>query len=117
MSNIFTGSVDGGVFVDAVNGQKYRVAAGQAATGTCLMVRPERLGVAPVGTLVPAGSDAVEGTVTDCVYLGSDRSVHVQTTGGDQLIARTPVPRHDDGIRTGARVTVQWQVEDARVLS
>jgi putative spermidine/putrescine transport system ATP-binding protein len=117
VSNIFTGSVDGAAFVDARNAQKYRLPAGQLAAGSALMVRPERLTVLPLHQAPVPAYDAVEGTVVDCVYQGSDRSVHVLTEGGDRLVARTAVPRGDDGIRTGVRVHVCWDVEDARVLA
>lgn len=117
VSNIFTGSVEGSMFVDSVNVQKYRLRGEHDAAGTSLLVRPERLRVSIPEFATPDSCDRVEATVTDCVYLGSDRSVHVRTAGGDQLVARTSVPRADDGIFPGADVTVYWEIEDARVLS
>ncbi len=118
VSNLFSGSVQGGAFVDTVNARQYRLPDRFDAAGGLLMVRPERLGVTALGAAAPPTScDVVEGTVIDCVYLGSDRSVHVRTDGGDELVSRTPVPRAPDGIATGARVNAFWEVRDARIFA
>ncbi|MFS3128958.1 ABC transporter ATP-binding protein [Nocardioides sp. Bht2] len=117
VSNIFNGAVAHGRFHDAANNAEYVLLPDSPADGTALMVRPERLSVQPIGLPAPAERNSVEAIVEDCVYLGSDRSVHARTLGGDVLVARTPVPRGDDGIAAGAKVILSWNVEDSRVLA
>jgi len=115
ISNIFAGKREGDLFTDPSNQAVHKVAGG-AADGTVLMVRPERLRVAAGQTTPATHENALPAVVSDCVYLGSDRTVHVRTASGDELVARTEVPRADDGIRPGVAVTLTWNVEDGRVL-
>jgi putative spermidine/putrescine transport system ATP-binding protein len=116
VSNIFTGSVRGSDFVDTASGRSFRIADGVARQGTCLLVRPERLGIAPVGAALPAGQQGVEAIVDDCIYLGSSRTIQARAATGQRLVARTAVPRGADGIVPGARVIAHWDISDSRVL-
>jgi len=56
--------------------------AGRPGTYT---VRPEKIHLVPAGGPIPAGSVAVEGTVRDVVYLGSDTRYHVALDLGGEL--------------------------------
>ncbi len=116
VSNIVTGAREGDVFTDHRNQATFKVAGGPS-DGTALMVRPERLRVS-AGPVAPgAHENALPAIVSDCVYLGSDRTVHVRTASGEEMVARTAVPRSDDGIQPGVAVTLTWDIEDARVLA
>ncbi|WP_293782541.1 ABC transporter ATP-binding protein [uncultured Aeromicrobium sp.] len=115
VSNIFSGECRDGVFDDRVNGARYRIDS--TVSGQALMVRPERLAVQPGTGLSETDVNAVEAVVEDCVYLGSFRTVHARTNGGDLVVARTEVPRGDDGVHPGAKVTLTWKIEDGRVLA
>lgn len=116
VSNIINGHVDGGEFQDPSNKLSYRLPHGVSPDISCFMIRPERLIIAPAAAGVPHGQDAISARVEDSVYMGSDRTVLVRTSGGDVLEARTPVPRDADGIDIGAEVTVSWQLDDIRPL-
>jgi len=73
--------------------------------GRRVSVRPERI------ELNGSGDGA---TVTDVVFVGSFRRIHVETDGGDRLT----VVRPNDGpsVEPGTRVHVRWRDEDAYEL-
>ncbi|MET4431229.1 ABC transporter ATP-binding protein [Mycolicibacterium sp. 624] len=86
-----------------------RLPAGDAADGTGrLVVRPERITVGPSAS---SGSATVDGTVSDVVYLGTDRRI-VATTAVGELIAR--VPATDSTPAPGEPVTLSWAPDGAR---
>ena len=116
ISNIFPGAVQGDRFVDELNKCSHRLTGQQGITGSSLLIRPERLRVT-ANPQVPETADKLAAVVEDTIYLGSIRTVQARTDAGQLLIARTDVPREDDGIFVGARVTVQWEVGDAHVLA
>ncbi|WP_340538137.1 ABC transporter ATP-binding protein [Nocardioides sp. GXZ039] len=116
VSNIFNGSRNGDVFTDQGNSATHKVSVGDPQ-GTALMVRPERLRVTAGQVTPQAHENALPAVVRDCVYLGSDRNIHVTTASGESLVARTEVPRVSDGIEPGAAVTLTWNIDDGRVLA
>ena len=48
-------------------------------------IRPEKITIAPSGTPAPAGSAAVEGTITSVLYLGANTRFHVALAAGGEL--------------------------------
>lgn len=116
VSNIFTGSVQGRRFVDTTSGASFGLTDSQTGPGTSLLVRPERLEVAPVGSSIPNGHDRIDAIVEDCIYLGSSRTVQARTPQGQRLVARTGVPRDPDGVAPGASVHAHWNIADSRIL-
>jgi putative spermidine/putrescine transport system ATP-binding protein len=78
-----------------------------------LVIRPERLRLQPAGAPVPSGVNAVEGTVTEIIYLGNTlRFVVKAAATGRSFLVRTPVT--DDAardLRAGDGVLVTWPVE------
>jgi putative spermidine/putrescine transport system ATP-binding protein len=116
ISNIINGTRQGDTFADPGNRATHKVADGET-NGTALMVRPERLRVSAGEVSPQPHENALRAVVRDCVYLGSDRTVHVRTASGEEMVARTEVPRADDGISPGATVTLTWDVKDGRVLA
>lgn len=115
-SNVFTGTVRGGSFVDEDSGRSFRLDGAADEGGASLLIRPERLGIALAGDPVPDTMDRVEAIVEDCIYLGSSRTVQLRTDAGRRLVASTEVPRTPDGVAPGARVNAYWDVRDACVL-
>src|SRR5690606_14530131 len=83
VSNILNGSRDGDLFIDRGSRSVLKVAGG-ARDGNALMVRPERLRVAAGQVAPDAHENALPAVVRDCVYLGSDRTVHVRTESGEE---------------------------------
>jgi putative spermidine/putrescine transport system ATP-binding protein len=67
---------------NVISGGVAEAVAGGAGTYT---VRPEKIHLEPSGGPVPAGSVAIEGTVRDVVYLGSDTRYHVTLDLGGEL--------------------------------
>ncbi len=116
VSNIFTGSVQSGRFVDATSGASFGVTNSKTVAGTSLLVRPERLEVTPVGNSIPQGHDLIEAIVEDCIYLGNSRRVQARTPQGQRLVARTGVPRDPDGVAPGVTVHAHWNIADSRIL-
>lgn len=117
VSNIFNGYVDNGQFHDTAHNIQYRLPDGTTDDSTCVMIRPERLMIAPFDHDVPDGLDRIPAQVEDAVYMGSDRTVLVRTQAGERLEARTDVPRDTDGITPGVKVNVFWRTEDLRPLT
>ncbi|WLP88518.1 ABC transporter ATP-binding protein [Gordonia sp. NB41Y] len=115
VSNFLSGKTTRDGFVEDGTGRTLAVGAA-AADGSALMIRPEDLQVHTAAGDVPTGLNRVTATVTDCVYLGSDQTVMARTDTGVELVARTPVGRGDDRIRTGMSVELAWNKEDSRVL-
>jgi spermidine/putrescine transport system ATP-binding protein len=91
---------------------------GQAVTTA---VRPERMRLVPLGAPTPpAGSDnAVEGTVRDIVYTGSDTQYFVELGTSTPVMVRVPND-HAPGARVvtarGDLVCVCWDAESTAVL-
>lgn len=86
-----------------------RLPVGDAADGRGrLVVRPERI---TLGHNSSNGHATVDGTVSDVVYLGTDRRV-VATTAVGELVAR--VPATDSTPVPGEPVTLSWAADSAR---
>src|SRR5699024_77072 len=101
VSNILNGYVHQGEFHDTANELRYCLPDEVSSDSTCVMIRPERLMVAPCSQAVPDGLDRIAGRVEDSVYMGSDRTILVRTHAGENLEVRTDVPREEDGISPG----------------
>jgi spermidine/putrescine transport system ATP-binding protein len=91
---------------------------GQAVTAA---VRPERMRLAPRGIPTPlAGSDnAVEGTVRNIVYTGSDTQYFVDLAAATTVMVRVPNDHAPGGTVMPARgdlVRVCWDAESTAVL-
>jgi len=117
VSNILNGHVENGRFHDTVNKVQYRLPDDTTDDSTCVMIRPERLMVAPCEQNVPDDLDRISAHVEDSVYMGSDRTVLVRTEAGERLEVRTDVPRDADSITPGVKVNVFWRTEDLRPLT
>jgi spermidine/putrescine ABC transporter ATP-binding subunit len=83
---------------------------GDSAT---LVIRPERLRLLPAGGPVPGDLNAVEGVVTEIIYLGNTlRFVVTASATGRAFLVRTPIT--DDAardLRAGDGVLVTWPVQ------
>ena len=87
-------------------------AALQDGSKAALIVRPERLRMVPPGEDAAGGTNTVEATVSDVLYLGSMRKYELRLTDGQPAVVREPV----GGVRDwndGDRVNLTWVVEDA----
>ena len=118
-SNIFAGTLaaDGSTRLLDVGGMRLHgtvhpqasLADGDSAV---MIVRPENCVIAPIGTAPRPGSNAVDATVRQVVYLGSAVK-YVLDHGGTTLYARTNPTRPDSQPVAGDRVTVHWDAADA----
>jgi spermidine/putrescine ABC transporter ATP-binding subunit len=82
-------------------------------TEAWLTVRPEAIDLLD-GGLVPAGWNAVGGTVVDTVYAGSIVRAHVEMGGGRRLVANLAPGAAPPN---GARATLSWAVERGRCVA
>jgi spermidine/putrescine transport system ATP-binding protein len=93
------------------------LAIGQAVTTA---VRPERMRLMPLGPPTPQASDnAVEGTVRDIVYTGSDTQYFVDLGASTTVMVRVPNDHAPGGRVLAARgdvVRVCWDAESTAVL-
>jgi ABC-type Fe3+/spermidine/putrescine transport system ATPase subunit len=93
--------------------------AGISAGGEVrIAVRPEWLDLYAPGA-VPAGENALPGTVRDIVYLGE--TIHVVVTLSDSRLVRVALRNEGQLLnplrwRRGEAVLVAWRPEDCQVL-
>jgi len=130
VSNFLAGSVrerTGGLVTIALRLERERLvratwrdglATGQAVTTA---VRPERMRLVPLGAPAPqVGSDnAVEGTVRDIVYTGSDTQYFVDLGASTTVMVRVPNDHAPGGRVLAARgdpVCVCWDAGSTAVL-
>jgi putative spermidine/putrescine transport system ATP-binding protein len=81
-----------------------------------LVVRPERVAVAPSGGASSGG--ALPGRVVLATYLGGLTDWHVETAAGTILVTR-PTPPEGDKLRRlapGDVVTLDWTAQAGRLL-
>jgi spermidine/putrescine transport system ATP-binding protein len=85
-----------------------------------VIVRPERLEVAPDGTGAGAGWTAVAGRIRQGTYLGDQTEYRVQTEQAGELIVRLQNSlgaNISQGVGPGDAVVVRWQEEANLVLA
>ena len=114
-SNLFTGELDGDVFVEAESGARLRVPEG---SGSTIMIRPEhvRVGLVERQSVMTEGRDGIEAIVQDVVFIGTDVVIYAHTPAGHRIVARMPVSVEHDGVGKGARVLCSWDVRNARLI-
>ncbi len=121
-SNVFPGiagtTVDGFCTLDTAGVHLRAVATRPLAAGTraVVSIRPERISLQAADR--PAGHEnAVDGRVTDIVYLGRSRKYVIRTTAGQEVVSlqqsRSGAER---GFGVGDAVSLRWQAEDATLL-
>jgi len=82
-----------------------------------LVVRPERMRIGAVGEAAPAGSNAVEGSVTAVLYLGSDRKYELALPGGERAVVRQQLGGGEAEWHRGDAVTLWWPVESGVLVA
>jgi spermidine/putrescine transport system ATP-binding protein len=92
------------------------ITTGQAVTAA---VRPERLRLVPLAAPPDAMDNAMEGTVRDTVYTGSDTQYFVEL--GPEMVVTVRVPNDRPPgtavvVTRGDRVSVRWDGEGTTVL-
>lgn len=81
------------------------------------MVRPERVSLGATGDPVPAGRNALQVTVQRYRYAGSDVFCHMQTAGGEHLVARVSSSDPSTLIEPGATQLATFAVRDTVLLA
>ncbi|MEL3892047.1 ABC transporter ATP-binding protein [Ferrovibrio sp. MS7] len=90
--------------------------AGQHGDGAVqLLLRPERIQIAPAAAPLPAGRNAMRGKVVNSVFVGTTIKYQVGL-GGDLLLrVDAPADLHTPAM-AGDEVTLAWRPEDARLF-
>jgi len=90
--------------------------AGQHGDGVVqLLLRPERIQIAPAAAPLPAGRNAMRGKVVNSVFVGTTIKYQVGL-GGDLLLrVDAPADLHTPAM-AGDEVTLAWRPEDARLF-
>ncbi|WP_430396013.1 ABC transporter ATP-binding protein [Ferrovibrio sp.] len=90
--------------------------AGQHGDGAVqLLLRPERIQIAPADAPLPAGRNAMRGKVVNSVFVGTTIKYQVGL-GGDLLLrVDAPADLHTPAM-AGDDVTLAWRAEDARLF-
>jgi putative spermidine/putrescine transport system ATP-binding protein len=94
--------------------QRSALATGAAAA---LVVRPERIRIVADDAGVPGGANAVEATVADALYLGSDRKYGLTLSDGQRAAVRE---QRDEGRRQweiGDAVRLIWSIDDGVLVA
>jgi|tagenome__1003787_1003787.scaffolds.fasta_scaffold20990094_20 putative spermidine/putrescine transport system ATP-binding protein len=117
-SNVFEGAVGGSgidvtILADGLT-LKAPVAAGAHGGRVALVIRPEKMRIDPHGHAVGSDSNALVGTITDVVYMGSRSRLLVATDDGRSIMADRMVPSTEFAIDD--KVVVSWSAEDATVV-
>ena len=87
-------------------------------TQGALVVRPERLKVmnASADAKPRPDQNAIQATVKEVIYLGSERKYILATADGEALIARHQVGTGEVELRPGDEVIACWQIEHGVVV-
>jgi len=79
-------------------------------------VRPERVQIGALGTLVPDGGSRLEGTIAEIVYLGMYTQFHVGTRAG-RVISNRLADELLLPLEVGSRIALSWEPEHTSVLA
>jgi spermidine/putrescine transport system ATP-binding protein len=113
-------SVDDGLAVMRVSdgGRLVVSASGDTRPGTTVKVavRPERIRIDAANGRAPEGGSRVDGTIAQCVYLGSLTQYHVDTECG-RIVSHRMNDEGTVGLGEGRRVTLSWSPEHSSVLA
>ena len=117
-SNIFGGSLDGNKSHLNSDGFSFAVPdSSLAANGrAALVVRPERVRLNASNANIP-GSNSIDVTVKDVIYLGSERKYELERKDGTVLIARHQVGRSNINPQVGDQILASWQIEHGVVVA
>jgi putative spermidine/putrescine transport system ATP-binding protein len=108
----------------ARNGSRWRVGettlarAGMAdGAAGALVVRPERMRIGAADEKTPAGSNAVEATVSAVLYLGSDRKYELALPEGGRAVVRQQLGGGEREWQRGDRVTLWWPIDSGVLVA
>jgi len=82
-----------------------------------LVVRPERIRILGAAEEVPAGANAVEATVVDALYLGSDRKYGLTLPDGQRAAVREQRDDEERQWQSGDAVRLTWSVDDGVLVA
>lgn len=81
-----------------------------------VVVRPEDVQIAPVGSDLERLANVVEGTVAEVAYLGTARKYVIDLPAGPTLQARVGVRLDRSPLTAGDPVFAGWELEDSTVV-
>jgi putative spermidine/putrescine transport system ATP-binding protein len=87
------------------------------AAPAALVVRPERIRIVGAAEEVPAGANAVEATVADALYLGSDRKYGLTLPDGQRAAVREQRDDQERQWQSGDAVRLTWSVDDGVLVA
>ena len=82
-----------------------------------LVLRPERIHIGGPSDETPAGVNAVEATVVDALYLGSDRKYGLTLVDGQRAAVREQLDGGDRQWASGDRVRLTWSIDDGVLVA
>jgi putative spermidine/putrescine transport system ATP-binding protein len=113
-SNIFRGQAEGAEFSGA--GWRASIAGDGVRGSAALILRPEHLTVSATKDAVAGGANSREGTVSECIYLGSEWKYVIELSGGESAQARINRGEIDEPLAPGTKVEISWRPERAVLL-
>ena len=100
--------------VGEASGARTRLGHGESAA---LVVRPERMRILPREGDVPAGSNTVEATVSDVLYLGSTRKYELQLADGRAAGVRHQLGGGQADWHPADEVRLAWAVDSGVLVA
>jgi putative spermidine/putrescine transport system ATP-binding protein len=98
-----------------------QVASERAALETgataALIVRPERTRIVGGADAIPSAANAVEASVTDVLYLGSDRKYELTMPDGQRAAVREQRDGGEHQWQRGDSVRLTWSVDDGVLVA
>ena len=83
-----------------------------------LVVRPERVRIlGPAATTIPSGTNAVDATVGDVIYLGSDRKYGLTLPDGQRAAVREQLDGSARQWGSGEAVRLAWSIDDGVLVA
>ncbi len=122
-TNFLNGKVthtDSGIAQVAVAGEQVKSQVGsdevKVDQDVTVAVRPEKLAIAPPGK---NENHALQGTIQEIVYIGTDTRYVVKLTSGETAVARVQnlSGRDLEEYNAGDQVSIGWRPGDARILT
>jgi putative spermidine/putrescine transport system ATP-binding protein len=82
-----------------------------------LVVRPERMRIGGPTDTIPPGANAVQGSVTAVLYLGSDRKYELALPNGERAIVRQQLGGDEAEWHRGDAVALWWPVDSGVLVA
>ena len=100
-----------------VGGRAVERASLDQGVAAALVVRPERVRILDPGEDIPTGMNAVDATIGDVIYLGSDRKYGLTLHDGQRAAVREQLDGSARQWGSGESVRLAWSIDDGVLVA